>query len=235
MLPLIVDTLSVAGRPGSVSGTEIFCSPPPAVRGAAGAAMNRLRIRAATSGLMAFSFSGPLAADEDVAVDRAEAQLGAPAGDARREVAVAAIVEMAARTIGGLWRQGAVVVVVIGIDLAVQGLETQVGGEAGEERDLDAAIDGVEGAAGGGVAAEAGHHRAIDDAGLPGTAHALEGHRSVDVADFEVAADPVHPHLAAVHRAGDEVDVGGHLEIEVEGRLVTEPLPAVEVGAAEIG
>src|SRR5579862_5636727 len=232
MLPLIVDTLSVAGRPGSVSGTEIFCSPPPAVRGAAGAAMNRLRIRAATSGLMAFSFSGPLAADEDVAVDRAEAQLGAAAGDARREVAVAAIAIMAPRAIGGLGREAAVVVVVIGVDLAVQGLEAQVGGEAVEEGDLDAAIDRVEGAAGGGIAAEARHHRAIDAAGVPGPAHALEGHRPVDVADVEAAADPAHPHLAAVHRAGDEIDVGRHLEIEVEGRLVTEPLPAVEVGAA---
>src|ERR1700720_4769389 len=289
MLPLIVDTLSVAGRPGSESGTEIFCSPSPVVRGAAGAAIKKLRIRVATSDLMAFSIqeyleahplarcgrhrlrgagvsrnlqrlsdrpphppnplppswdaatgdrrsrgpppggkgalrppsylgvgncrwapthSGPLPADQDVAVDRAEAQLGAAAGDARREIAVAAIVEMAPRAIGGLRRQAAVVIVVIGIDLAVQRLEPQVGGEAVEEGHLDAAIDGVERAAGGGVAAEAGHHRAVDAPGHPGSPHALESHRSVDVADVEAAADPADPHLAAVHRAGDEIDVG---------------------------
>src|ERR1700720_3722992 len=70
MLPLIVDTLSVAGRPGSESGTEIFCSPSPVVRGAAGAAIKKLRIRVATSDLMAFSIQEYLEAHPLARCDR---------------------------------------------------------------------------------------------------------------------------------------------------------------------
>src|SRR5579864_9484518 len=143
MLPLSLDTLRVAGRAGSVSGTEIRCVPGPAAWGAAGATAASIRIKAATSGFMTFSFlcgrlfraatvcSGTLAVDRDVAVDRAEGQLGPAAGDPRSKLSMATImmrVGVARGAVRRRRRQGVVGVVEVGVDLAVQGLEPQIGG-----------------------------------------------------------------------------------------------------------
>src|ERR1700694_4404462 len=105
MRPVSDDTLTVAGRDGSVSGTTNFCDGSPAARDAGEAAMDRISSSAEIRDLMmgssvfflGFSSTGApsavLAADEDVAIDRAEGELGPAGGDARPELAVAVVVE----------------------------------------------------------------------------------------------------------------------------------------------
>src|ERR1700724_1967571 len=215
MPPFSDDTLTVARRDGSVSGTTIFCDGSSAARDAGEAAMARISSGRAISDLMTGSsvcslktLSAILAADQDVAIDRAEGELGPAGRDARPELAVAAIAEA--------W-------------LPVPAARR---GQLRRESALDAAVHRREVAGSRRVAGEAHHDRSVDGARPAGAAHLLERHRSVDVADVEMPAHPGDAHLAVLDRAGDELDVGWQVHLEVKPRLVAELPPAVEAGAA---